>query len=192
MWNWAKRAEGLYDIPIKLALFILKDRYGVINLDVPVRGNLDDPSLKFGKLIWTTFKNLMVKVATAPFDALAGQIGADPKDLEAIEYEYLDTLLTPQRQKQLDLLIQLEKQKPGLGIEMVYYNDLAREEALILFREQPAHSLKKCIARQDVHGKCKDTDRFQIIFIPSVRLLRLRFHLQIPMILRIQRAGRFS
>lgn len=126
-----EKGGGLYDVPIKLALFILKDRYGVINLDVPVRGNLDDPSLKFGKLIWTTFKNLMVKVATAPFDALAGQIGADPKDLEAIEYDYLDTLLTPQRQKQLDLLIQLEKQKPGLGIEMVYYNDINAEIGMI-------------------------------------------------------------
>ena len=118
-----KKGGGIYDVPVKLALFILKDRNGVINLDVPVRGDLNDPKVRLGKIIWNTFKNLIVKVAAAPYDALAGSINADPKDLEAIEFDFLDTALTAQRQHQLDLLLELETTKAGLGIELLYYQD---------------------------------------------------------------------
>jgi hypothetical protein len=122
-----RKGGGLYDVPVKLALFILKDRNGVINLDVPVRGDLNDPKVRIGKLIWITFKNLIIKVATAPYDALAGSIGADPKDLETIEFDFLDTTLTGNRQHQLDLLLELEKSKEGLKIELVYFNDAKLE-----------------------------------------------------------------
>jgi hypothetical protein len=123
-----RKGRGIYDLPIKLALFILKDRNGIINLDIPVRGDLNDPKIRLGKIIWNTFKNLMIKVATAPFDALAGQLGADPKDLEEIAFDYGDSLLTPMRVRQLDLLLELERTKPGLGIELQYFNDRDQEK----------------------------------------------------------------
>jgi hypothetical protein len=126
---------GIYDLPVKFALFLLKDRHGVIDLDVPVRGNLDDPSVSVGKIIWKTFKNLIVKVATAPFDFLARSISADPKDLKAIEYDYLDTLFTADRQRQLDLLLELEQKKEGLEIELVYFNDREIEKQRIAVAE---------------------------------------------------------
>ncbi len=126
-----EKGGGIYDIPIKFALFILKDREGVINLDVPVRGDMNDPKVRLGKIIWNTFKNLIFKVATAPYDALAGSVNADPKDLESINFEYMDTLLTAQRQHQLDLLIELEEVKEGLGIELVYFNDAEKEKEMI-------------------------------------------------------------
>ncbi len=131
-----EKGRGLYDIPIKLALFILKDRNGVITLDIPVRGDLDDPKVKLGRLIWNTFKNLMIKIATAPFDILAGQVGADPKELEFIGFNYADTSLTVEKQRQLELLLQLENQKPGLGIELVYYNDETKEKEFIRSLDQ--------------------------------------------------------
>jgi hypothetical protein len=122
------KGDGLHDLPLKFALFLLKDREGVINLDVPVRGNLNDPQVSVGKIVWTTFKNIIVKVAAAPFDALAGLVKADPKDLESIEYDYMDTVLTDNRQKQLDLLLDLEQKKEGLGIELIYFNDADKEK----------------------------------------------------------------
>lgn len=124
------KGDGMHDLPLKFALFILKDREGVINLDVPVRGDLNDPRVSVGKIVWNTFKNLIVKVAAAPFDALAGLIKADPKDLESIQYDYMDTLFTENRQKQLDLLLDLEQKKEGIGIELIYYNDIEKEKEL--------------------------------------------------------------
>jgi hypothetical protein len=129
------KSGGLYDLPMKFALFLLKDRNGVITLDVPVRGDLKDPTVKIGKIVWNTFKNLIIKVAAAPFDLLAGLLSVDPKDIKAIEYQYNDTLLTADRQRQLDLLLDLEQKKEGLEIELVYFNDPDKEKEAIAVAE---------------------------------------------------------
>lgn len=126
---------GLYKLPLKFALFILKDRHGVINLDIPVRGNLNDPQVSVGKIIWTTFKNLIIKVAAKPFDMLSGLLNVDPGDIESIAFDYQDTTLTDKRRKQLDLLLELEQKKEGLGIELVYFNDVELEKEVIALDE---------------------------------------------------------
>mgnify|MGYP001812898130 FL=1 len=122
------KSGGLYDLPVKFALFLLKDRDGVIDLDVPVRGNLKDPEVNIGKIVWNTFKNLIVKVASAPFDFLAGLVSVDPKDIQAIDYAYGDTTLSDKIGKQLDILLQLEQKKEGLDIELIYFNDIEKEK----------------------------------------------------------------
>lgn len=129
------KTGGLYDLPMKFALFLLKDRNGIINLDIPVRGDLNDPTVSIGKIVWNTFKNLIVKVGTAPYDFLAGLISVDPKDIKSIEYNYLDTIFTSERQKQLDLLLELEQKKNGLDIELVYFNDIETEKRQITVNE---------------------------------------------------------
>ena len=130
-----EKTGGLYDLPMKFALFLLKDRNGIINLDIPVRGDLNDPTVSIGKIVWNTFKNLIVKVGTAPYDFLAGLISVDPKDIKSIEYNYLDTIFTSERQKQLDLLLELEQKKNGLDIELVYFNDIETEKRQITVNE---------------------------------------------------------
>lgn len=126
---------GLYSLPLKFALFILKDRHGVINLDIPVRGDLNDPQVSVGKIIWATFKNLIIKVAAKPFDMLSGLLNVDPSDIESIVFDYQDTTLTDKRKKQLDLLLELEQKKEGLGIELVYFNDDEIEKEVIALDE---------------------------------------------------------
>ena len=129
------KGGGIYDLPLKFALFLLKDKDGVINLDVPVRGDLKDPKVSIGKIVWNTFKNLIIKAAAAPVKLLSGLIGADPTDIEAINYDFLDTTFTEKRQRQLDLLMQLEKQKPDLEIELIYFNDPELEKREIAMVE---------------------------------------------------------
>ncbi|MCB2220146.1 MAG: DUF748 domain-containing protein [Bacteroidetes bacterium] len=126
---------GLYNLPLKFALFLLKDRDGVIDLDIPVRGDLNDPKVSIGKIVWQTFKNLIIKVAAAPFDFLASVISVDPKDIKSIEYAYLDTAFTEQRKRQVDLLLELEQKKQDLEIELVYFNDVDKEKRQIAVYE---------------------------------------------------------
>jgi len=117
------RSGGLHDLPIKFALFLLKDKDGVITLDVPVEGNLKDPQVSVGKIVWNTFKNLIVKAASAPVKLLSGLLGVDPRQIESIDYQFLDTAFTETKQRQLDLLLELEQKKPELEVELVYFND---------------------------------------------------------------------
>ena len=62
-------------IPIKLAVALLKDRQGVIDLQVPVGGSLDDPKFRLGPIIWKAMLGLLTKIVTAPFAALGALFG---------------------------------------------------------------------------------------------------------------------
>ncbi len=124
---------GLYDLPIKFALFLLKDKDGIIKLDIPVRGDLKNPKIKLDRIIWNTLKNLIIKTAAAPGRILANMLNVDPKDIETIAFNYADTVLTDSHMHQLDLLLELEQMKEGLEIEMIYFNDrqLEKEEIAV-------------------------------------------------------------
>ncbi|MGW8316473.1 MAG: DUF748 domain-containing protein [Bacteroidales bacterium] len=127
-----EKRGGLVDLPLKLALYILKDRNDVIDLEVPVRGRTDDPKVSVGQIVWNTLKNLIVRTATAPYDYLSGLLGVDPGDIKSIEFSYLDTTLTDYHLKQMETLLELEEVKPSLEIELIYFNDPEREKQEIL------------------------------------------------------------
>lgn len=126
-----EQSTGVFDIPLKFALFILKDKNGDIVLDVPLEGDLNEPGMNIKGIIWDTFNSFIGKIATSPYKVLGNMFGIDPGDIKDIKYEYLDTLLTEKKQKQIDLLIELESKKDGLGIELVYFNDIDKEKEQI-------------------------------------------------------------
>ena len=64
-------SKDAVSLPVKLAVALLKDRNGVIDLNLPVTGSLDDPKFRLGPIIWKVFVNILEKAVTAPF-ALAG------------------------------------------------------------------------------------------------------------------------
>ena len=67
-------------LPLKLAVALLKDRNGVIDIDLPMTGSLDDPKFRLGPLIWKAFVGLLTKIATAPFALLGKLFGGGEED----------------------------------------------------------------------------------------------------------------
>ncbi len=118
-----RKNGGLYDIPLKLALFILKDINGDVKLDIPVTGDLSDPRTRIGRIVWTTLKQFTVKIVASPFKALGNLLGAQPDELEEITFGYDDTSLTGKQGRSIDLLLKLEEMKPDMQIDMQYLND---------------------------------------------------------------------
>ncbi|MBK8477345.1 MAG: DUF748 domain-containing protein [Opitutaceae bacterium] len=104
-------------LPIKLALALLRDRDGRITLELPVRGNLDDPDFKYGRIVWETLGNVIVKAATAPFAMLGGLFGAG-HDLSAVDFASGSAELTPEALARLDGLIKALTERPGLSLEI--------------------------------------------------------------------------
>ena len=130
-----KKSGGIFNVPLRLALYLIKDLNGDIKIDLPVAGDLNDPSIKIGPLIWATFKNFIVKIAASPFIALGNLFGVDQKDLQQIDFNYADTLLTETNKRKLDQLLVIKQKKPELIIELAYFNDRAKEKELIGFEE---------------------------------------------------------
>ncbi|HVN42904.1 MAG TPA: DUF748 domain-containing protein, partial [Steroidobacteraceae bacterium] len=71
-WGEATAVKAEASLPVKFATALLKDVDGVINLDIPIQGTLDDPSFRIGPIVWQVIKNILTKAVTAPFRALAG------------------------------------------------------------------------------------------------------------------------
>ncbi|MFV0593831.1 MAG: DUF748 domain-containing protein [Draconibacterium sp.] len=124
-----RKNGGLYDVPLKLAMFILKDINGDVKLDIPVSGDLSDPRTNISKIVWNTFKQFMVKIVASPFKALGNLLGAKPDELEEITFVYNDGSLTGKQRRGLDLLLKLEEMKPEMQIDMQYLNDRKLERA---------------------------------------------------------------
>ncbi len=87
-------------LPLELALAILKDSDGKIDLDLPVSGSLDDPQFSYGAIVWKAITNVLTKIVTAPFRALGALFGISGDKLEAIDFDAGSAvLLPPEREK---------------------------------------------------------------------------------------------
>ena len=79
-------SKDAVSLPVKLAVALLKDRDGVIDLNLPVNGSLDDPKFKLGPIIWKVFVNILEKAVTAPFALLGSLFGGGP-DLQFVDFQ---------------------------------------------------------------------------------------------------------
>jgi hypothetical protein len=107
-------------LPVPLLVALLKDRKGLIEIDLPIRGNLADPDFKYGKVVISTLLNLLGKVVASPF-TLLGKLapgGGSGEDLQFIEFQPGSASLTAEDMKKLETLEQALDERAGLRLEI--------------------------------------------------------------------------
>ncbi|WP_422823610.1 DUF748 domain-containing protein [Variovorax rhizosphaerae] len=102
-------------LPVRLAVALLADRNGVIDVDLPLRGSLNDPQFSIGPLIWKAIVNLIVKAATAPFALLTGG-GGGGGDGSSIVFDPGSATLNAAAKESLDKIAKAMIDKPGLRL----------------------------------------------------------------------------
>ncbi|ALA58324.1 DUF748 domain-containing protein [Nitrospira moscoviensis] len=105
-------------LPVKLAVALLKDRNGVIHIDLPVRGNLQDPEFQYGRVLVGALMNVVKKAAMAPFQTVARLVGGDDDELSAVPFPVGDKALTPAGEKHLAALAKALHERPELRLEV--------------------------------------------------------------------------
>ncbi len=116
-WGPPSPNKGEATLPVKFATWLLKDGDGVINLDVPVTGSLDDPKFRIGPIVWQIIKNLIVKVVTAPFKFL-GSLFQGAEDAQFVHFAPGSAALDPPAAAALATLGKGLVQKPGIRLEV--------------------------------------------------------------------------
>jgi uncharacterized pyridoxal phosphate-containing UPF0001 family protein len=106
------------DLPVSLAVALLKDPNGNIELNVPVKGDIDDPHFDFGKVIASTLKNTFTKLVSSPFTILGSLAGGGGEDLNNIEFEFGSAKLAPQQIEKLDKLAEALSDRPALLLKI--------------------------------------------------------------------------
>ncbi len=104
-------------LPLKLAVALLKDRNGVIDLDLPVTGDLDDPKFRIGPIVWKVLVNLLTKAVTAPF-ALLGSLFGGGEEINLVTFSPGDADLDPADQEKVATLLKALRERPGLQLSV--------------------------------------------------------------------------
>ena len=123
-------------LPVGLAITLLRDSEGKINLDIPVTGRIDDPEFSVWRIVVQVIVNILTKVATAPF-ALLGSLFGGGEELSYIEFDAGSSTLPEPGAKKIETLVKALKAKPALKLDVVGGVDLERDrEGLIQYQFQ--------------------------------------------------------
>ena len=116
-WGEETAAKGEATLPVKFATALLKDRNGVIELDVPVTGSIDDPKFRIGPIVWQVIKNILVKAVTAPF-ALLGSLFAGAEEAQFVDFAPGSATLDPASAGRLAALSKSLVEKPAIKLDV--------------------------------------------------------------------------
>jgi hypothetical protein len=147
-------------LPLRLAVALLKDRNGIIDIDLPMSGSLDDPHFRMGPLIWKAFVGLITKAATAPFALLGGLFGGG-ETMNQIEFEAGEATLDAAGQQKIATIGKALNERPGLQLEIptTYSPDLDRT---VLSSRQLA-AILRALPKADDEALADPARRFELL-----------------------------
>lgn len=105
-------------LPIRLAIALLKDSRGVIDIDLPITGDLNNPDFHYGAIIWMAVKHLVVNIVTAPFKFLGSLFGGSKQELNLVAFSPGSSTLDQAQQKKLGNLAKALRDRPQLILEI--------------------------------------------------------------------------
>ncbi|MBA4258094.1 MAG: hypothetical protein C0446_02950 [Chitinophaga sp.] len=155
------------NLPVRLAVSLLKDVKGNIHLDIPVKGSLNDPKFKWGRVIWGVLKNLVIKAATAPFRLLANLFGGKEEDFKEMQFEYTQTDIMPNQQTVLDRLAKIAIDKPEIKIELTQVTNILDEtEAIAVYQmKQKYLGINNAIPAQELKRRTDSISNNDSLFV---------------------------
>lgn len=127
--------EGGSPWPMRLVVALLEDSDGVIDIDLPVQGDVNNPEFKYGKVVWQVITNLFTKAVTSPFRLLGSLLGIEDNSLESVDFDGGSSVLLPPQVEKLDNIVKLLHKRPKLSLE-IYGGSDDKEDAYALKGEK--------------------------------------------------------
>ncbi|MCW5657585.1 MAG: DUF748 domain-containing protein [Burkholderiaceae bacterium] len=141
------------NLPLDLALAILQDENGKIDLGLPVSGSLDDPQFSVAGIVWKALTNVLTKVVSAPFRALGALFGGGDEQTARVVFDAGEADLLPPEREKLKKLAQAVAKRPRLSLAVHAAYDPAADGAALKDR-----SLRRALAAQMGRELADDED----------------------------------
>lgn len=109
-------SEDAVSLPLEFAIALLEDSDGIIDIDMPVEGDVDNPDFKWGGVVWNAFVNLLTKAVTAPFALIGSMLGIDGDELKSVPFEPGSAQVDAVARERLDQLAKALIKRPKLGV----------------------------------------------------------------------------
>ena len=110
-------------LPVQLAVALLKDRNGVIDIKLPISGSLDDPHFSIGGIVIQAIVNLIVKIVTSPFALLGSLGGGGGEQLSYVEFAPGSAVIDPAGDAKFKTLGKALTDRPALKIDITGHAD---------------------------------------------------------------------
>ena len=161
-------------LPVKLAVALLKDRKGRIDIDLPIRGDLKDPDFKYGKVVISTLLNLLTKIVASPFSLIGKLVpgGDDEVDLQFIEFPPGSATVADEELKKFEALAKGLEERPGLRLEITGTADPVRDRTVLGLQKLKAQLLARW---QQGKGASKEVD---LLIVEEERMIKELFDQQ--------------
>ncbi len=143
-------SDDATSLPVKFALSLLKDANGVVDINLPIRGKIDEPDFQYGSLVWGALGNMIIGIVNSPFKALASLVGGDSEGLDYIVFSANESRLLETEKKKLDALASALLQRPSLYLEiggvssaLIDHDEMAYAKILKKLKIKPATLAQK-------------------------------------------------
>ena len=153
-------------LPVKLAISLLKNTRGQIDVNLPVSGSLSNPEFSVGGLIWHAVLNLIAKAVTSPFTLLANAFGGGGgEDLGYVEFAPGSYQLTDAQQKKLDTVVKMLTEKPSIRLDLIGRVDPVKDTPGL--RDAYVERLVRQQKLKDVVGQGESIDPMSVKVEPA-------------------------
>ena len=147
--TFGDKVEGApKSLPVKLAVALLADRNGVIDLDLPLSGSLNDPQFSIGPIVVKIIVNLIGKAITAPFSLLASAFGGGGDELSVVAFAPGSSLLSQAAKEGLDKVAKALAERPALKMTVVGTSSLGSEREA--YKRERLHDLLQAEKRRSL------------------------------------------
>jgi hypothetical protein len=180
------------DAPLDLAIALLKDMNGIINLDVPITGSLNDPHFDFGGIVSDAFLNIISKAITSPFQMIAGLVGTD-EDLSAVQFSAGESELSEWQKPKLDNLAKVLREREILKVEI--RGTAFESQDWGILRETALMDRLKTLKSEELNRKNKQKilpEYVELDETDSQRLLAQEFAAKFPQLVKKSFFGNFE
>lgn len=145
------KSKDAVSLPLEIAISLLEDSNGVINIDIPVSGNVDNPEFSISSIVWKSFSNLISKSITAPFTLLGKAFDFKDEELQTIKFDLNEEKITPIQKENLDKIAQILKVKKDLIIEITPSYQKDKEDENIAYNR--VQNIKEYLLRNNKINK---------------------------------------
>jgi len=147
-------------LPLELAIALLKDSSGQIDIDMPVSGDMDNPEFSYGGVIWRAVGNMITGIVTAPFKFLGSMLGVDGDELKSLDFDKGSYAIITTEHEKLSNLQKILSKRPSIKLtiaggydEIVDLYELQKQQFAIVINKELAKPKKDSkSAQNDVYG----------------------------------------
>ena len=148
-------------LPVRLAVSLLQNRKGEIDINLPISGSLDDPQFSVGGIIVQVILNVFTKAITSPF-ALIGSLFGGGEELSYVEFDYGYSTISPKMKERLQTIAKVLEDRPAIRIELAGRIDPERDreglKRALMERRVKAQRLEELVKAGTEAGSLDDVE----------------------------------